>query len=188
MIFSDESSFSLFPTAGRVYVWRQPREAYNPDCFLHTVKHGGGSVMVGQPHRGIICSIVALHGRINSKDFLNILRDHVHPMVQALFPDGDGIFQADNAPIHTTHVVTNWYEEHDSELEHIEWPPQSPNLNIIEHLWCVLERQVRNRYPPPSCLNSILNKLSSNLTSVLIILSNLCIYIYIYINYSRGEY
>ena len=33
----------------------------------------------------------------------------------------------------------------------MECAPQSPDLNIIEYLWCVLERQVRNRYPPPSC-------------------------------------
>ena len=43
-------------------------------------------------------------------------------MVQALFPDGNGIFQNDNAPIHTAHVVKNWYEEHESELEYMEWP------------------------------------------------------------------
>ena len=34
VIFSDESSFSIFPIAGRVYAWRQPREDYNPDCLL----------------------------------------------------------------------------------------------------------------------------------------------------------
>ena len=38
VIFSDESSFTLFPTSGRVYVWRQPKEAYNPDFLLPTVK------------------------------------------------------------------------------------------------------------------------------------------------------
>ena len=68
-------------------------------------------------------------------------------MVQILFPDGDGIFQNDNA-----HAVKNWYQEHESELVNMECPPQSPDLLIIEHFWCVLERQVRNRYPPPSCL------------------------------------
>lgn len=64
--------------------------------------------------------IVALHGRINSKDYLNILGDHVHPMVQELLPDGDSIFQDGNAPIHTAQVVKKLYEEHVSELEHME--------------------------------------------------------------------
>ena len=70
-----------------------------------------------------------MHSRINSNDYLNILGDHVHPMVQALFPDGDGIFQDETVPIHTAHVVKNWYEEHESELEHIEWASQFPYLN-----------------------------------------------------------
>ena len=51
---------------------------------------------------------------------------------QALFPDGDGIFLDDNAPILTAHVVKIWYEEHESELEYIEWPLQSPDHYIIE--------------------------------------------------------
>ena len=49
--------------------------------------------------------------------------------------------------IHTIHVV--------SELEHMEWPPLNPDLNIIEHFWRVLERQVRNRYTSPSCLKEL---------------------------------
>ena len=51
-------------------------------------------------------------------DYLNILGDHVHPMVQELFPDGDGIIQNDND--HTAHVVKNWYEEHQREIYHME--------------------------------------------------------------------
>ena len=45
VIFSDESNFYLFPTAGRVCVYRLLREAYNHD-YLLAVKHRGGSGMV----------------------------------------------------------------------------------------------------------------------------------------------
>ena len=43
VIWSNESSFKLRPTNGRVHVWRTLKEA--ADCLLPTVKHGGGSVM-----------------------------------------------------------------------------------------------------------------------------------------------
>ena len=99
--------------------------------------------------------IFALHGRINSKDYLNILGDHVHPIVQVLFLDGHGIFQDDNASMHSAHVVKNWFKQHGSELEHIEWPPQSLDLNIIDHLWSVLEQQVNNCYSPLSYLKKL---------------------------------
>jgi hypothetical protein len=46
VIWSDESSFTLFPTSGRVYVWRTPKETYNPECLLPILKHGEGSVIV----------------------------------------------------------------------------------------------------------------------------------------------
>lgn len=46
VIWSDESSFTLFQTTGRVFVWRTPAEAFHVDCLVPTVKHGGGSVMV----------------------------------------------------------------------------------------------------------------------------------------------
>jgi hypothetical protein len=46
VIWSDELSFMLFPASGRVYIWRTPKEAYNLECLVPTLKHGGGSVMV----------------------------------------------------------------------------------------------------------------------------------------------
>jgi hypothetical protein len=45
VMWSDESSFALFPASGRVYVWRTPKEAYNSECLVPTVKHGGSSVI-----------------------------------------------------------------------------------------------------------------------------------------------
>jgi len=60
--------------------------------------------------------VVTLRERITTNDYVAILGDHLHPMVRMLFPDNDGIFQDDNAPIHTAGVVTAWFEEHRDEV------------------------------------------------------------------------
>jgi hypothetical protein len=46
MRWSDELSFTLFPTSGRVYIWRTPKVAYNLECLVPTMKHWGGSMMI----------------------------------------------------------------------------------------------------------------------------------------------
>jgi hypothetical protein len=46
VMWSKDSSFTLFPALGRVYVWRTHREAYNPECLVPTMTQGGGSVLV----------------------------------------------------------------------------------------------------------------------------------------------
>ncbi|MBJ4999827.1 transposase [Salmonella enterica subsp. enterica serovar Hadar] len=155
-MFSDESTFTLFPTIGQVYAWRTPAEAYNPDCLLPPVKHGGGSIMVWAMISWFAAGpIITFRGRINSGDYVTVLADYVHSMAQTLFPCGDCNFQDDNAPIHRSRTVQSWFEEHEGGDAHLPWPAQSPDLNIIDPLWSVLENRVRSRYPPPASLKEL---------------------------------
>ncbi|GFU53553.1 transposable element Tc1 transposase [Trichonephila clavipes] len=61
----------------------------------------------------------------------------------------------DNAPIHTAKIVQEWFAEHEGEVDHLHWPPQSPDLNIIEHLWGYLESKLGARFPPPSTISAL---------------------------------
>ena len=76
--------------------------------------------------------------------YLNIVADQVHPFMAMVFPDGSGLFQQDNAPCHTAHIVRECFEEHYEVFTVLPWLPNAPDLNLIEHLWDVLDRQVRS--------------------------------------------
>ena len=93
-------------------------------------------------------SIFTVNGRNTASDYVGILGNQVHPMVQ-MFPNNDAVFQDDSLPIHTARCVQSWFEEHEDALQHLPWPAQSPDLNIIQPLWSVLESRVRSRFPPP---------------------------------------
>jgi hypothetical protein len=63
------------------------------------------------------------------------LHNEVHPMIQTLYPNSDAVFQDSNGGF----TQMELFEEHEGELQHLPWPLQSPDLNISEPLWLVLE-------------------------------------------------
>ncbi|GBN20628.1 hypothetical protein AVEN_229403-1 [Araneus ventricosus] len=65
-----------------------------------------------------------------------------------VFPTGNGIFQHDNAPCQEARIVFEWFEKHTYKFHLMSWPPNSPDLNTIEHIWDVMERQHRAQTPP----------------------------------------
>ncbi len=54
-------------------------------------------------------------------------------------------FMQDNAPIHTAIETLDYLETRD--LHVIEWPPYSPDLNPIEHMWLALKRKLHELHP-----------------------------------------
>ncbi len=126
----------------------------DPSCLVSTVQAGGGGVMVwGIFSWHTFGPLVPIEHRLNATVYLSIV-DHVHPFMTTVY-HLLMYFQQDNAPCHKAQIISDWFLEHDNEFTLLKWPPQSPDLNPIEHLWDVVEQEIHIMDVQPTNLQQL---------------------------------
>ncbi len=139
----------------------------DPFCLVSTVQAGGSGVIVwGIFSWHTLGLLVPIEHRLNAAAYPSIVADHVHPFMTSVYPSSEGYFQQDNAPCPKAQILTDWFLEHDNEFTLLKWPPQSPDLNPIEHLWDVVEQESRIMGVQPTNLQQLRDAIMSILTKI----------------------
>jgi transposase len=98
-------------------------------------------------HKGVgplvrIDSIEEGEATLNGERYLTILQRYLLRNYPTL-KEQKLVFQQDNAPSHRYNRVASWIEE--KEIEKLVWPPQSPDMSLIESVWNDMKFRLRGK-------------------------------------------
>lgn len=179
VIFTDESKFNLFGSDGRRFVWRKEGTALKSANIKATVKHGGGSVMVWGAMAangvGVLLNLVFIEGKMDKMVYLNILKENLPDTAEKLDLNRNYSVVQDNDPKHNARIVKEWLLYNVQKV--LPHPPQSPDLNPIEHLWAFMEKKLRekeikNKNELKSTLRNIWDSVPTDFTEKLVLSMN----------------
>ena len=159
--WSDESAIQKDSARQQAWVFRHQNkeEKYAPQNIRGKARDGDIYQMVWGCFVGNkLGPIVSIDGSITGDVYIALLRDNFLPYLDVLASDDitDIMLQQDNARAHTCNKAKAFFNiamvEHGFTVMD-DWPPYSPDMNLIENLWAHLKLELHRQYPDTAILS-----------------------------------
>jgi tRNA A-37 threonylcarbamoyl transferase component Bud32 len=146
VIFADECIIGTYWNNGQVWVQRRVGEEMLPeniaDKNTNCVKINVWACVAANG----VGTLYTFTETLDGQYYKDILDKCLLESVDHLLPDvGQWYFLHDNSTVHGDGRVRSWLFNHGVTV--LDFPPYSPDLNAIEHVWVYLKKAVENLHP-----------------------------------------
>jgi hypothetical protein len=166
--FSDECYVYMDNHHGCIYITRRDNEEWDEECLVPTFKQSSVRIMIWaciiQGQKGPLVVLQYEGGKGGGLSAAKYQEQVLEPVLEDWLTEmeeenGFIIFQQDSAPSHKAKAMLKWFSDHGISL--LFHPPNSPDLNPIEHIWNELKHRLRNLEHHPINLQQLIEAVKS---------------------------
>ena len=110
------------------------------------MQHGPQLMVWGGMCSHGVTPLYRINGTLRSEEYKNILENVMLPSAASYFKRKRWLLIQDNSKVHTSKMMKSWLQKKlKKHLPRVTFPPNSPDLNVIENLWTYVQDKLNQR-------------------------------------------